>query len=498
MNKEYVAQYNFFPLIHIILKERKYKKIIDHKGSQRRAHSYIDKKGAHKRTIKPRPLHYASHMDALIFAYYAFMLQAKYEERIENFPELKNSIIAYRRIPIAEGAKKNKGTIHFAHEIFEEIKKRSLNDGECVVLAFDIKSFFSSLDHKCLKGAWLKLFETKKLSDDHYNVFKAATKFSYIMLDELRQSSIDNNRKKQFDEKHLAQIRNHHGIISLFESVEEFRNKIRSRELTIYKYPFRNKKTGETIGIPQGLPISAILANLYLWEFDLMVQTKLVDSLGCHYRRYSDDIAIVCKVDQKDIVEQIVLDAIKECVLEISKEKTELFHFKNMPNKNKPENVICYKYSNKAPLKESNFVYLGFAFNGRNAYVKSANLSRFYRRMIYSVKRKAKRAVADVAENPGTKPVIFRRQLYKLYSAANLSKVKFYTRRKKLVKTPNGGFQLISKKAEKTLQANYFNYVKRASKIMNNPKIKDQLDSHKRIFNAAIKKHLEHQLKKLK
>ena len=70
-----------------------------------------------------------------------------------------------------------------------------------------------------------------------------------------------------------------------------FRNKIaggkgRSSIIT------RNNKS---YGIPQGSPISDVLANIYLLEFDKLVRDH-VEKLGGIYTRYSDDILVVAPI----------------------------------------------------------------------------------------------------------------------------------------------------------------------------------------------------------
>src|SRR5437879_1445700 len=65
-NKDYVTTYSFFPLLHSVIKERRYK--VDPKNANKRSHTKIER-GQRVRNAKKRPLHYATHMDALIFAY---------------------------------------------------------------------------------------------------------------------------------------------------------------------------------------------------------------------------------------------------------------------------------------------------------------------------------------------------------------------------------------------------------------------------------------------
>lgn len=485
-DEKYVARYAFFPLIHSIIKERKYKKT-DNKGKPR-AHSYINAEGKHIRTAKNRPLHYATHMDAIIFGYYAHLLQNLYEDEIKKYKGLSDSIIAYRKIPITIGEEKNKSTIHFANEVFEEIRSKTKKDHECVVFAFDIKSFFPSLDHQLLKKAWAELLDVEKLPPHHYNVFKASTRFSYILKDDLRKYKSGKRKRVGFDEKELARIRNKFGVNAFFESSQAFRNKIKLGELKIHKYPFRSKETGKPIGIPQGLPISAVLANLYLLDFDLKVLNELVSSVGCFYRRYSDDIVIVCKPNQAHFVKEFITKSMEESKVPISTDKTEQFLYKTSNNSN---GLDCLKLSKEEQWLPSSFIYLGFEFDGKKTLIKSANLAKFYRRMIYAVKRKAKRAIKIANQTPNSTPVIYRNQLYKLYSLLDLKKVNTHTRWKKLVKTEKGEFRLQTGKKTKPLKSNYFSYAKRASLIINEPAIEKQIRNHKKIFNQAITKHLK-------
>lgn len=484
----FVSKHAFFPLIHATIKERKYKK---HPVTQERGHVHkIEKDGStkHKRTAKGRPLHYATHIDALIFSYYSAWLIDLYEIKLsakENL-ELSNSIIAYRKIPQSEKIEKGKSTIHFANEAFTEIKRRS-NDG-CVVLMFDIESFFSSLNHTKLKLAWAKLLDRPKengeiwktLPDDHYNVFKACTQFNYILKDNLRIKKNEKGRKGGFDEKKLATIRKNYGIESFFSSPDEFRNKIKSGAIKIYSKQFTDKQTHEQIGIPQGLPISAILANLYLFEFDEAMISDLVTDRSCYYRRYSDDILIICRPDQEDEVKEIVTKKILESSLSISEHKTETFtFFKDKQIEGKP------------------LTYLGFEYNGIEVFIKSANLAKFYRRLIHAVKIKAERAAKFSVEN-GLKPVIFKSRLIKLYKRFDLNSEREESYKiKRLVKQSSGNYVYRFKAIDpkdldgKPKKANYISYVSRASATMRSSKIFNQIKKRKSVFHQAMIKHLK-------
>jgi hypothetical protein len=489
-NENFVARHGFFPLIHTIIKERKYKRHPENKKI--RGHSHFIK-GRNIKSTKLRPLHYSTHIDSMIFGYYADLLLKAYEIELENHVGLDNSIIAYRKIPI-EGNKrivgdqevpsKGKSTIHFANEAFDEIKQRS-KDG-CAVLLFDIKSFFSELDHNKLKQVWTDLLDVPRLNRAHFNVFKAATDFSYILLDDLRINQNNQNRKSGFDEKKLSYLRKTKGVECFYESVEQFKEEIKNKTIKVYKHPFVKNKI--PVGIPQGLPISAVLANLYLLPFDINIYDKVVVNLNGYYRRYSDDILIICKPDEVEDIKREVNEAIKERSLKISEEKTETFLFRelyNGPKTKRLTSIRVYKdwYSFGIPL-----TYLGFEFYGYKKLIKSTNLAKFYRRIIYSVKRKAKRAI-KISNKVGTPPTIFRGRLMKLYSCEKLDAKKIYKKRKKLVKNHLGEYNFEFSQVTNIKKSNYFSYVRRASKIMNQPEINKQVRKHRIIFNKAISKH---------
>jgi hypothetical protein len=478
-NEKYIAKHAFYPLLHSVIKVRRYK-IVDNK-IRKRAHSFNG-----KQTSKERPLHYATHIDALIFGYYGEILQKKYELLLSKNRNLSECITAYRKIEDPDNLGKFKSTINFANEVFQEIKGRS--EYECSVLKFDIEKFFSSINHETLKRSWIDLLELDTLPNDHYNVFKASTKFSYILRDDLRLRSDHKERRSRFDEKRLAEIRKK-GIVSFFESDKEFREKIKNGEIKVHKYPFRDKENNP-MGIPQGLPISALLANLYLLSFDKKVLDEVVGRFDAFYRRYSDDIIIISKPKDSIQIENYIINLIRESKVEISKEKTESFLFKRTLTKSGEEQLCSYKLCDDSVIERFPFTYLGFEFNGTQTLIKSANLAKFYRRMIVAVKRKAKRAITVFNNNPNQPICVFRNQLVRLYSNISLDRVKIINRRKQLVKTKYGYFVYKSESFEKKNRSNYFSYVKRSGLIMNEPAIEHQLKKHKKIFNQAIRYHL--------
>src|SRR5690554_4845731 len=485
-DSSFVAKYAFFPLFHINIKNRRYKKSKD----RTRSHNSI-KDGIKKSNAKIRPLHYANHLDAMIFGYYSEILQNNYEKELKHNPHLNAAATAYRRIPIEEGSDKNKSSIHFAKEVFEEVKKRSKTEKEVVVLAFDIKSFFSTLNHRFLYKEWCENIGKDKLPKDHLNVFKAATNFSFINKDQLRAKPKNKNGKRSgFDEKRLAEIRNKYGVNAFFESAQAFRQAVKRGEIRIYKNSFRDKDSGEVIGIPQGLPISATLANIYLKKFDLDILDKLESEKG-FYRRYSDDIIVVCRKESMEQVEKFVIQAIQKYRVEISPDKTEKFIFKNAALDGK-ERFVSHKIVDGNLEINKPLNYLGFEFYGYQTLIKSANLAKFYRRMIYAVKSKTKRAKKIAGEYPGDKPVVFKNQLIRLYTNQDLDDQGSPRKRrfKTIKKIETGEYRVYSEVKEYANSGNYFSYVKRSAEILEAPEILEQINGGKakKIFNQALEK----------
>jgi hypothetical protein len=481
-NPDYVSKYGFFPLLHVIIKQRRFKK-----DPTTKKRSYTStKNGVTKSNAKERPLHYANHQDALIFSYYAQKFSELYEIKLKECPAFSDTITAYRKILDLE-TQKGKSNIHFAKEVFDEIKSRTVSESECIALAFDIESYFSSLDHVILKNQ-LELITGRPLNPDQQNVFNASTNFSFVYKNDLR-NNIFNKRKKNLDEKKLAKIRNKLGFDAFFESPKDFRNAVKDGSIRVYKNSFKNKLTGKIKGIPQGLPISAVFGNIYLYQFDKKIYTELVESRGCFYRRYSDDIIILTTRKDSDFVLSFIDNEISKFNVHISRDKTEQFAFKKILTGNSYR-IKCFGFDKKESNSERLLTYLGFQFDGEKPLIKSANLSKFYRRMIYAVKRKCRRAI-KLSDESSLKPVIFKRQLYKMYRSIDLDKetVKFRNF-KRFTKIETGEFRLTVEKMKDVEQGNYFSYVKRASEIMDEPAILKQLRNERKIFNQAIVKHL--------
>lgn len=359
--------------------------------------------------MKSRKICYASHCDSAIYSYYNFILGDKFEHKIEQNYLAKN-ILAYRRL----GKKCN---IHFAYEVFERIKEYD----DVVALTFDIEKFFDSLDHKILFENWKAILDCDYLPEDHFAIFRSLTKFASVKREELN---------KLFYFKNI--LKNKSGRIC---SSLDFRDKVRKQGFII-------KNTTEK-GIPQGSPMTGLLSNIYMFEFDKIIQSKMKTINGV-YRRYSDDIIILCSTKYISVVENYIIESINKLTsLDINPSKTTKTFFikdNNGPMQCKSENGV-----------NSHLQYLGFDFNGDSILVRSSSLSRYYRKL----NRRLKKITVQQKNSKSNKTKIFKKKLFSLYS--HLGK------------------------------RNFISYAFRAAEITNSDAIKRQVSRHWTKLNKKIK-----------
>ncbi|MGH1384113.1 reverse transcriptase domain-containing protein [Kordia sp.] len=462
-NPNKVAGHSFYPLIFKEIKQRRFKQSTFGEVT-RRSHKK-EKNGKIISNTKIRDILYASHIDAHVYSYYTQkIITPKYEEYLKRNPLLSDSITAYRQIR-TEDDLKYKNNVHFAKDVFDEIKKRE----NCVALVLDIENFFPSLDHKILKLAWAKLLGYKTLPKDHYNLFKACTRFSYVKLNDLR------TKNNHFDEKKIAHLRNK-GKHTFFENIKE----LVDSDIIIHKNQKKNEN-GKLMGIPQGLPISALLANIYMLAFDEDVIDELTLKYDIFYRRYSDDIVFLCKENQIDFVEEFVKKAIKKIKLSISFEKTEKILFRIDAGR-----LQSFKIEKDNSLtKNFPLNYLGFEFYGYQTLIKSKNLAQFYREMKDTVRRKSKRVEVIKEKHLLDKAPLFKRKIYRLYSFKGVK-----TRKLKIKRvTLRNGKQYIDEDGFRKFRGNYLRYAYRASEDLEAPEIKRQLRNHWKILQKTLRKY---------
>ncbi|MFT8707311.1 MAG: reverse transcriptase/maturase family protein, partial [Liquorilactobacillus satsumensis] len=264
------------------------------------------------------------------------VLGSCYEEYVKE-KNLDDVAVAYR---------KNKSNITGAKETFDFIWE----NGNSWIIKGDFSDFFDNLNHQILIKNVKKIlnqYTDLKSLGDWLAVLKAITRYRVV-----RRSELKNIRKKNG---------------KYTENLKQMRNCFMVGKFSISK---ANCK-----GIPQGTAMSAVLANVYMIEFDNCVQ-ELLKTYSGFYRRYSDDFALVIPEEKCDFYEvkkiskEIKSLCTKRILLSIKTEKSELLHF---VEKNK-------KIYNENTVLEKNFDFLGFSFTGKNVFLRSKTIYKYHYR----------------------------------------------------------------------------------------------------------------------
>jgi len=293
--------------------------------------------------------------------------------------------------------------IDMAKGVFAEIASRR----KCVALCIDISSFFDNIDHAILKSNLQRVLGVTRLSRDWFAVYKAMTRYAWVKADELADRLQFN---RQSPPKPLC-------------DADAFRKKVRGADPN---YSNLVKPHSKMYGIPQGSPISATFSNIFMIDFDEAVHAYVSGYNGA-YRRYSDDIVVICRPSaQRRVMRFIVRELAKlGGKLDISEEKTEISRFERST-----VGVRC----------DSPITYLGFTYDGDCVTLRGRTLSRYYRRMTYAARRAGTTARREGAAK------VFMRKLYRDFSHLGRS--------------------------------NFYSYAKRASEILDDDAPKRQLRRH--------------------
>ena len=470
-NKKFVSSHSFMPLIRRVIMTSRFRKKYK-EGSEPKKTRLLPKE---------REICYACHLDAIIYKYYAEFIQEKYERILKTNDLLDNCVVAYRKVPIDKSRPeldKNKCNIEFAKDAFQFIKQS--NENELFVGVYDISNFFNSLDHSLLKKAWAKVCDFEDvLPNDHYTIFKNATMYSYIKEEDLFNLFKDRivcKKNKLSTEEVNRKIKKINYLYSSKKHAVAFCRREDLKEIKYKRLIFDNRfeivegvKAKRKKGIPQGLPISAVLANIYMLDFDKLI-VEYLDSIGGMYRRYSDDIIIVCSKEYRDIVRELLKTSIECLKLNIQEEKEKEY----LLQKNNEGYFICrglkYPFKNKIE-------YLGFEFDGQRILLKSASIAGFYSRMNRAVKRSKYYSGSIKNKSNGH---IFKNQLFKRFSSYGAERKKIYRHwRDSSGKIHN---MYIGRKT----WGNYISYVNRASLTVEEPAIKRQLKRHLPILRRKV------------
>lgn len=333
-------------------------------------------KKAGKPDKKVRELRFASRRDAYIYSFYRHLLCEPYEASLTAYG-LNDHVIAYRKLATPKG--KGKSNIEFALDAFNVIREY----GDAAVVTLDISKFFESIDHELLRQKWCALLGVADLPPDHKAVFRAITR--YAIVD--RDAAYERLGYLTWQAKGSSRIPIYTvGFKNMPRQLctnAEFREKICGKGGAFGSLIETNKYE---FGIPQGSPISDLLANLYLINFDIALKAY-VDAAGGTFFRYSDDIIIIIPGGAIEAVA-----ARDFAIKEIKRHGPEILI------KESKTSVLTYysTSSGQAFIKlhgeqgENGLEYLGFRYDGKVAYLRDATLSRLYKKVTRSIRAEAR------------------------------------------------------------------------------------------------------------
>lgn len=412
---EKITKHPFVPLLHRTISQRKFR---PEAGAQK------NNSGKRQRSAgkpKKRDVFYSSHLDSIIYGYYSHKLTIEYEEYLKDKP-FGSAAVAYRRIPKLNGQSGNKCNIEFAFEAFDFIEKNKTR--ELSIIVADVTSFFDNLDHRILHSQWKRVLGVNDLPDDHYAVYKNLVAKKYVNENELFnrfKSKLIVERFKPHDtsqtelkRKSVSKIYNmrNERVVAFCEADEFFEEATDLiRVDKPYKKALRESRGKEEIkGIPQGTPISATLANIYMLDFDEKIYEAATDSRrNAYYQRYSDDLIIICDRKDEDFFYKLVQDEIEiKARLSIQPKKTNVYRYSLNHNSEFVGGIV---ESGKVNINKQ-LDYLGFTYDGRKVRVKTAGFSKFYRTMNRSFRRGAH--FAKKAHIPSDS--LFEARLYKRFT----------------------------------------------------------------------------------
>lgn len=339
-NQDNVAFHGFYPFIHYTMEMVKYSK----------------KSG---KKVKTREICYASHLDRCIYQYYAYVLNGYYNDRIK--------VDGIDNVPVAYRTDLNDSNIQSAKKAFDFIR----GSQKCLVMIGDFTNFFDNLDHKYLKKQWCQLMGVQTLPKDHYAVYKNITKYSKWELEDLLKINGLGNTGKDWRTLNKK---------SIVLSKEQY--KLHRKQIIKNNLPY---------GIPQGSPISATLANIYMLDADKMIYEK-VKQYGGFYMRYSDDFMIVMPNQENYDIFKEIIEVLKGIPnLQLENKKTQFFEVDLQNVKN-----VSKSFASDADDSQKRINFLGFAFDGSKVYVRPKTIGKYY----YRMNRKAK-AIAKNKEFEG-------------------------------------------------------------------------------------------------
>ena len=226
------------------------------------------------------------------------------------------------------------------------------------------------------------LLNVKYLPNDWYAIFKNITRFSSLDWKEIVFAS-----GEKICERGLRKKLNVKNVI------------VTKKQFCQYKKEINKHKAD--IGIPQGSPISAVLANVYMMEFDKGLHEYAAKNKGM-YMRYSDDFILILpyKDNRIDLYKEFLFSYVetRKDLVQLQEEKTDVYIYDT-------DKIEEY------PGKDTSYIdYLGFIFDGKTIKLRPRSITKYY----YRMRRKAYNIIKRQGVSPNGSKITAER-LYSLY-----------------------------------------------------------------------------------
>lgn len=355
LNPKNICQHGFYPFLAYKKQSIKYSKLNSKKSTKE-----------NWKKKKVREIRYAAHIDSWIYRYYSFLLNNQYNQYMKN-QQLDEVAIAYRT------NKSGKSNIDYSAKAFEFIKEQS----ECYVIIGDFKDFFSNIDHQYLKKMMERVLQCTRLPDDYYKIFKSQIVYSYVLLEDIK-------RIKVLHGENSKETRN------TILKKKQFRQLVRGEYKKYGIYLHKNVEyQDEAYGIPQGSPLSGILANIYMIEFDCQIKQLVLAYKGKYYR-YSDDFIIILSGISENVMRKVA-DTLHNLFNEnsnvtgrqlviLQKIKTKIFQ-------KEEKNIFLLNTESFEKEKQHAFIkFLGFSYDGSKIFIANSTIGRFYGKMYRKIR----------------------------------------------------------------------------------------------------------------
>jgi RNA-directed DNA polymerase len=416
-NPNQVATHAFYPFLGYTVTTEKIQRELD---------------GSITRKMKEREIKIAAHRDAAIYAHYGQLLTAPYEVELKR-RGISRSVTAFRSV----GGGCN---IDFAGEVFDYIERHR----PCVALAYDLEKFFDTLDHQVLKERWASLLGTTRLPTDHFAIYRSLSQFAWVARDNAYELfGISPHNPKANKRRRLC-------------NPDQFRQVVRAGGHLKF-----NPAPGQ--GIPQGSPISALLSNIYMLEFDTEMHAAVREAGGL-YRRYCDDIMLIVPQAAQAEMEGVMAATVARAKVRLNIGKTD---------------IVSFPFGS-GQTGSGQLQYLGFTYDGTRKLLRLGSLGRYYGKM---------RAAVSLAKQTQRKHN--RIEADKGLPLTGLKTRKLYTKYSYLIHRRN---RFPNRDAR--AQGNFLTYAYRSAEKLNAPGIKRQIRNHWIKLQEEIRKPIHGQLRK--